>query len=104
MDMGFKYKTINHKRLVFQVLYYLQHVGHFRTYYEQPGIAHQRHVYLRRMRRNWTEEKPVVYLNETWANAHHGKKKPWIKTDTTTRGTIGGVQGYVVMYFMLYVF
>ena len=65
------------------------------SYYEQPCIAHQRHTYLRRMRRNRTEGKPVVYLDETWANAHDGKKKAWVEKDTTTKRTIGGVEGYV---------
>ena len=46
----------------------------------------------------------MVYLDETWANAHDGKKKARVETDTTTKGTIGGVQGYVVMCFLLYVF
>ena len=46
----------------------------------------------------------MVYLDETWANAHDGKKKAWVEADTTTKGTIGGVQGYVVIYFVLYVF
>ena len=45
-----------------------------------------------------------MYLDETWANAHDGKKKAWVETDITTKGTIGGVQGYVEMYFVLYVF
>ena len=35
----------------------------------------------------------MVYLDETWANAHDGKKKAWVETDTTTKGTIGGVPG-----------
>jgi len=56
------------------------------------------------MKSNWTEGKPVVYLDETWANAHDGKKKAWVETDTTTKGTIRGIQGYVVMCFLLYVF
>ena len=56
------------------------------------------------MKRNRTEGKPVVYLDETWANAHDGKKKAWVETDTTTKGTTGGVQGYIEMYFVLYVF
>ena len=56
------------------------------------------------MKRNRTEEKPVVYLNETWENAQDRKKKAWVETDTTIKRTIRRVQGYVVMYFMLYVF
>ena len=51
------------------------------------------------MRRNRTEGKPVVYLDETWANAHDGKKKAWVEKDTTTKGTIGGIEGYVLILF-----
>ena len=29
------------------------------------------------MRCNWTEGWPVVYLDETWVNAHDGKNKAW---------------------------
>ena len=36
-----------------------------------------------------------MYLDETWANAHDGKKKAWVEKDTTTKGTIGGIEGYV---------
>ena len=64
----------------------------FRAYYEQPRIVHQRHTYLRRMRRNRTEGRPVVYLDETWANAHDGKSRAWVEDDKVTRGTKGGVR------------
>ena len=50
-EMGFKHKTINDKL----------------HYYEQPQIIEQQHKYLQRMR---LEKMPVVYLNETWCNAH----------------------------------
>ena len=42
---------------------------------------------------NQIEGKPVVHLDETWANARDGKTKAWVETETTTKGTIGGVQG-----------
>ena len=51
------------------------------------------------MRHNRTEGKPVVYLDETWANAHDGKKKAWVEEDKTTKGTIGGVEGYVCVLY-----
>ena len=35
--------------------------------------------------------KPVVYLDETWANAHDGKDLAWVERDATTGGTLGGV-------------
>ena len=99
--MGFKYRTINNKRLVvFSGTSKLSTFGlHCKAYYEQPRIVHQRHTYLRRMMRNRTEGKPVVYLDETWANAHDGKKKAWGEKDTTTRGTIGGIEGFVVKLY-----
>ena len=50
--MGFKHKKVNDKRYI----------------YEQPSIIYQRHAYLRRMRVNRREGRPVVYLDETWAN------------------------------------
>jgi len=44
------------------------------------------------MKRNWTEGRPVVYLDETWANAHDGKNKAWVEKDAICKqGTIGGV-------------
>ena len=64
----------------------------FRAYYEQPRIVHQRHTYLRRMRYNRTEGRPVVYLDETWANAHDDKSRAWVEDDKVTRGTKGGVR------------
>ena len=64
----------------------------FRAYYEQPRIVHQRHTYLRQMRYNRTEGRPVVYLDETWANAHDGKSRAWVEDDKVTRGTKGGVR------------
>lgn len=76
-EMGFKHKTINDKL----------------HYYEQPRIIEQRHKYLRRMRKNRTEKRPVVYLDETWCNAHDGKGKAWVTSDgVTASGTKGGVK------------
>ena len=57
--MGFKHKKMNDKRYI----------------YEQARIIVQRHKYLRRLRRNRREHKPVVYLDETWANACDGVEK-----------------------------
>ena len=92
-DMGFKHRTINDKRLVLYQFVCFNFTTHTcRVYYEQPRIVHQRHKYLRRMRRNRTEGKPVVYLDETWANAHDGKSRAWVEADKTTGGTIGGVR------------
>ena len=75
-EIGFGYKRVNNKR----------------HYYEQPRIIEQRHSYLRRMRRNRLEKRPVVYLDETWCNAHHGKEKAWVEKDVVTGGTLGGMK------------
>ena len=69
-EMGFRYKRINNKR----------------HYFEQPQIIKQRHRYLRRVWRNRREMRPVVFLDETWANVHDGKDKAWIERDTVTGG------------------
>ena len=43
------------------------------------------------MRANRTDNSPVVYLNETWANAHDGRACGWVEKDLVTGGTLGGV-------------
>ena len=73
----FKYKQVNDKRYV----------------YEQLHIIVQRHTYLRRMMRNRREERPVVYLDETWANARDSVEKIWVDDDpVVSGGTIVGVR------------
>ena len=49
--------------------------------YEQPRIIVWRHEYLRRLRRNRQEGRPVIYLDETWANACDGVEKMWVEDD-----------------------
>ena len=43
------------------------------------------------MIRNREENQPVVYLDETWANAHDSKDKAWVEKDEITGGTLGGI-------------
>ena len=74
--IGFRYKKVNDKRYV----------------YEQPRIIQQRHQFLRRMRRNRRERRPVVYTDETWANSHDGREKTWVEHDDITGGTKGGIR------------
>ena len=63
-EMGFRYKKHENRRYI----------------YEQSKIIQQRHDYLCRLRKNRssTEDRPVVYLNETWVNAHHGRDTMWV--------------------------
>ena len=43
------------------------------------------------MRRNQTEGRPVVYLDETWANSNIGKVRTWVEPDDKVKGgTKGG--------------
>ena len=75
-EMGFRYRRMNNKR----------------HYYEQQRIVDQRHSYLKRMRQNRQDKRPVVYLDETWCNAHDGKERSWVEKDSVTGGTLGGVK------------
>ena len=68
--MGFKHKKVNDKQYI----------------YEQARITVQRHEYLRRLRRNRCEHRPVAYLDETWANPHDGVEKMWVKDDPKAVG------------------
>ena len=38
------------------------------------------------MRHNRKEGRPVVYLDETWANSHDGKEKIWVENDDKVAG------------------
>ena len=49
--------------------------------YEQPTIVLWCHKYLHRMRKNRIDKRHVVYLDETWANAHDGHTKSWVEVD-----------------------
>ena len=75
-DMGFRYRKQDNRRY----------------YYEQPRIIEQRHTYLRKIMHNRVEKRPVVFLDETWANSHDGKDLAWVEEDTVTGGTLGGVK------------
>ena len=66
LKIGFKYKVrADGKRYI----------------YEQPRVIQQCHDYLRRMRRNRMEKRPVVYIDETWLNSHAAPERIWIDTD-----------------------
>ena len=41
---------------------------------------------------NRVDKKPVVFLDETWANSHDGKHLAWVENDPITKGTLGGVR------------
>ena len=64
-----------------------------RYIYGQTRIIVQKHEYLRRLGRNRREHKPVVYLDETWANVRDGVEKMWVEDDPkAVGGTKGGIR------------
>ena len=67
-------------RLLRIMNYRFRKVVNKRIYYKQPHIIKQREDYLIRMHHNRSgENRPVIYLDETWMNAHDGKDKQWVK-------------------------
>ena len=77
---------------IYIVLYRHKRVDDRRHYYERPGIVQQRHNYLRRMMTNRQENRPVVYLDETWVNAHDSRDCAWVERDDVTGGALGGIK------------
>ena len=61
--------------------------------YEQPKITLQRHQYLRKLKRNRRKNRPVVYLDEIWANSHSSHERLWVESDDRVQGgTKGGIR------------
>jgi transposase len=48
---------------------------------EQPHLATMRSKYLREIREMRREKYDIVYLDETWVNAHHTNEKEWQSVD-----------------------
>ena len=44
------------------------------------------------MIQNRQENRPVVYLDETWANAHDDKDCDWVEKDDVTGRTLDGIK------------
>ena len=44
------------------------------------------------MRVNSREKQSVMFLDETWANAHDGHSKTWVETDKPIGSTKGGIR------------
>ena len=64
-EMGFVYKKRDTKRYI----------------YEQKNIIEQRHAYLYKIREYRHENRPIIYTDETWVNAHHTKDYIWVDCD-----------------------
>ena len=63
--MGFRYHKMNEK--IF--------------FYERRDIIQQRHKYLRLIRKYRKEGRPIVYLDETWANSSIAPERLWLDED-----------------------
>ena len=66
-EIGFKFKEYNGRKFVI----------------EQPQVINQRHSFLRKVRKYCRNGRPIIYLDETWLNAHHEQSKCWIDKDET---------------------
>ena len=60
-QLGFKHKQINDRKCVV----------------EQLRVVMQRHSYLRAVKQHRNDGWNLIYLDETWLNAHHHLKKCW---------------------------
>ena len=47
-------------------------------FYERRDIMEQRHNYLKKIRQCRREDRPIVYLDETWANSHMAPERLWL--------------------------
>ena len=78
-DGTFNGSRLSFHRLLRNMNYRFRKVVNKRIYYEQPHIIKQREEYLIRMHNSRSgENRPVIYLDETWMNAHDGKDKQWV--------------------------
>ena len=66
-SMGFRYKKTK---------------GNCEIVMEKPDIVAHRHRYLRAIRELLTSGRPIVFLDETWINAHYTVSSRWYDTVT----------------------
>ena len=66
-SMGFQYKKTKGNREIMM---------------EKPDIVAHRHRYLRTIRELLTSGRPIVFLDETWINAHYTVSSRWYDTVT----------------------
>ena len=50
-------------------------------FYERQDIIESRHKYLREIRKYRKEGRPIVFLDETWANAHMAPERVWLDSE-----------------------
>ena len=64
-EMGFTHKKRDNKHFV----------------YERRDILEQRHTYLQNILKLRHENRPLIYMDETWVNAHHTNEYIWVDSD-----------------------
>jgi transposase len=60
---------------------------------EKPHLLHLRNKYLREIREKRKLDYDIVYLDETWVNAHHTKDKEWQLRDGCCKRQIPSSKG-----------
>ena len=64
-EMGFNYNKKDGKQFI----------------YKRADILEQRHTYLQHILKHRRENKTVIYMDETWVNAHHTNQYIWVDSD-----------------------
>ena len=64
-EMGFNYKKKDGKQFI----------------YERADILVQRNTYLQHILKHRREKKTLIYMDETWVNAHHTNQYIWVDHD-----------------------
>lgn len=60
---------------------------------EKPNLVTSRSIYLRKIRQLREDGYDIVYLDESWINAHHTVDKEWQSVDRVKRRTIPSSKG-----------
>lgn len=80
-EIGFKYKVINDRKSVV----------------EQLRVVMQRHSYFKCLRKYREEGRNLIFLDETWVNAHHRLHKCWTDSDGTAFSVKSGKGGRLIV-------
>ena len=59
----------------------IQETGHKTLHIRIEKHIEQRHAYLYKIREYRQENRPIIYTDETWVNAHHAKDYIWVDCD-----------------------
>jgi transposase len=70
-----------------------KYVGGRNLICEKPHIVAMRSKYLREVREMRRDCYDIVYLDETWINAHHSNEREWQSSDGTTKRLVPSSKG-----------